>query len=636
MKIITVIPLARGIFKETLTYFSAHEVPLGSVITVPIRKKKIDALVIKSENLASSKSLLKNSAFSLKKIGDIKGLTVLPDNFLRAAFKVRNYSASTSGNVLAAVLPKIFLESYDKLTLPKNRLNEKKNIKQEKLVLQAQLPERLSYYKTFIRESFARKKYIFMCLPTIKDAEFFRDKLSKGIENYVYIFHNEIPKKEFIARFNSLSLENHPVLVIATPPYLFLINDNYGAVIIEHESSTAYKMPGRPYLDMRTWAEIVTSDYNTKLIFADTLLRIETLWRFENFELSEAIPLSFRLSNTLKKELVDMKEKGKPFGVFSKQLEETLASSEKNGGRSFLFVGRKGLASITICNDCSSPVLCATCTKPLVLYGDEKNRVLMCHNCKTKTDAQMKCGTCDSWNLKALGIGTDLVYEELRNKFPDRIIFRIDKDNSKTAKESKNIVTDFYNTKGSIMIGTEMALHYLKGEIENVAVVSFDSLFSIPDFRINEKIMQLLVNLEGQAKNNLFIQTRNQAAEVLQQYFLGNLSQFVRSELKVREDLSYPPFGTLIKIVYKGPKNNIDKAREYLESFFRQYNPFVFQAFVSRAKNLYVLNVVLKIKRSNWSLPEIASGGNLNQDLLLKLMSLPPALSVEVDPDSLL
>jgi len=344
-----------------------------------------------------------------------------------------------------------------------------------------------------------------------------------------------------------------------------------------------------------------------------------------------------------------MKKKGQPFKILSDQLREKIRESGKSGGQNFLFVSRKGLASITICNDCSSPVLCKSCAKPLVLYKNKEtrpsdrgrlvgpeNRVFMCHYCKKKIDPEIKCETCQSWNLKALGVGADLVYEEVKKEFTNTAIFRIDKENSKTAKISKKTMEEFYKTPGAILIGTEMALYYLKDKIENIAVVSLDSLFAIPDFRMNEKIMHLLVELERFSEKSLIVQTRNPEEQVLQQYFLGNMSQFVRSELKAREELSYPPFSTLIKIIYRGSKNNIEKATTYLENLLEGYNPTVFRSFIPKIKNLYALNVVLKIKRNDWALPEIVPNGKLNQNLLSRLMSLPPALAIEVDPDSLL
>ena len=45
MRRLTVIPVSRGINKENLTYFSANDVSLGSIIKIPVRKKIVPGIV---------------------------------------------------------------------------------------------------------------------------------------------------------------------------------------------------------------------------------------------------------------------------------------------------------------------------------------------------------------------------------------------------------------------------------------------------------------------------------------------------------------------------------------------------------------------------------------------------------------
>ena len=73
MNIVTVIPLARGIPTENLTYFTLKEIPLGSLVSVPLRKKFIDAIVINIESASNQKGSIKTSDFKLKKLENIKG-----------------------------------------------------------------------------------------------------------------------------------------------------------------------------------------------------------------------------------------------------------------------------------------------------------------------------------------------------------------------------------------------------------------------------------------------------------------------------------------------------------------------------------------------------------------------------------
>ncbi|KKQ35496.1 MAG: hypothetical protein US50_C0013G0010 [Candidatus Nomurabacteria bacterium GW2011_GWB1_37_5] len=68
MRILEVIPIAKGLPFESLSYFSLRDVPIGTIVTVSIRKKIVDALVISSEDISASKGSIKASDFKLKKI----------------------------------------------------------------------------------------------------------------------------------------------------------------------------------------------------------------------------------------------------------------------------------------------------------------------------------------------------------------------------------------------------------------------------------------------------------------------------------------------------------------------------------------------------------------------------------------
>ena len=51
MKIVSVIPLKKGVLKEELTYFTAQEIEVGSIVNIPVRTKKILGLVFSVEDV---------------------------------------------------------------------------------------------------------------------------------------------------------------------------------------------------------------------------------------------------------------------------------------------------------------------------------------------------------------------------------------------------------------------------------------------------------------------------------------------------------------------------------------------------------------------------------------------------------
>ena len=67
MKLLEVIPIMKGISKETLTYFTSGEVSAGSIVRVPLRKKTISAIVLSLQEVSEVKSSIKESSYSIKK-----------------------------------------------------------------------------------------------------------------------------------------------------------------------------------------------------------------------------------------------------------------------------------------------------------------------------------------------------------------------------------------------------------------------------------------------------------------------------------------------------------------------------------------------------------------------------------------
>ena len=60
MYVITVIPIARGIGKEVLSYFTATKTEIGALVSVPLRKKMIEALVVRSVDAREMKTEIRS------------------------------------------------------------------------------------------------------------------------------------------------------------------------------------------------------------------------------------------------------------------------------------------------------------------------------------------------------------------------------------------------------------------------------------------------------------------------------------------------------------------------------------------------------------------------------------------------
>ncbi len=650
MYIATVIPIQKNLQKEFLSYFSMADIPLGTIVSVPMRSKTIDAIVVSMDDAVALKAELRTQEFQLKKIVEVKGQSPFTPSFFTACARMKDYTVSSTGTLIKGLLPSAYLENVSALAIPPvlEKSEARENIKQEKLIFQALTSDRLAFYRTLIRESFAKKQSVFICVPTRSDIEQFKNALTKGIEQYVFAFHGDMGKKALIANYNSVVQETHPVLVIGTGMFLSIPRTDIKTIIVEHESSDAYKQFGRPFIDIRSFAEVLSSIDKSKLIFGDTLLRPDTLYRHQQGELADIASPLFRLPETERQIVVDMKkeldEKGTmKFTVLSEKTRKMIEFALANNESVFLFSVRKGLAGVTVCNDCGHTLLCPECGTPVVLYGAkqitadkaETKRVFMCNKCGRKETTETRCKECQSWNLTPLGIGTDRVHEEVKKLFPRAHVVQIDKETTPTDKEARNAILEFNKLSGSILIGTEMAFSYLHTEVTHSAIISLDGLLSIPSFNITQKILHIIEKLHYITNRNLVIQTRIPENLILRNILSGNVLPLYREDLEERKHFGYPPFKRLIKITFTGSKAETERARAFIEETFTAFDPQIFSAFVGKVRGQYVTNTVIKIDPKLWPLPTSNDKTN-SVELSQKLSQLPPSFSVNVDPEDLL
>jgi primosomal protein N' (replication factor Y) len=658
MYIATVIPLAKGPQKEQLSYFSATDIPIGSVVSIPVRFKILDAIVINIEEAKDLKSDIKNADYQLKKIKEIKGESPFNKSFFLACQKMKSYTVSNTGSIIKSLFPTVFIENIQKLKNPTAMDNSEEvkpastsnlgGAKHEKLIFQATPTDRLAFYRTQIREAFAKKESVFICVPARYDIDHFNKELSKGIEQYVFTFHSDMTKNMLINGYNSAITETHPILIIGTGIFMSIPRNDIKTVILERESSDVYKQINRPYIDIRSFAEVLSRIQKTKLILGDTLLRPETLHRHDQGEFGEISSPLYRLPQTEKQEVVDMREEvnelgKKIFTTISKITKKMIDESIENKKSVFLFSVRKGLAPITVCNDCGNTLLCPACSTPIVLYGTKQAtatktttpRIFMCNKCGRKEKTETRCLNCQSWNLTPLGIGTDRVYEEIKSLYPKTKIIQIDKEATPTIKEARQAIIEFDKNPGSILIGTEMVFSYLQTEVYSSAIISLDGLFSIPNFNITQKILHIIEKLHYITLSNLVIQTRIPENKILQYILSGNVLPLCREDLMERQDFGYPPFKRLIKITFEGTAQETEKARIFIEKILGNYEPQIFSAFVSKIKGQYITNTVIKVDPRIWPLPT-DDKLIVDQNLARTLTELPPSFSINVDPEDLL
>lgn len=627
MQVVSVIPLSRGVHKDTLTYFSGQALAPGAIVSVPIRNKLIPALVIESTPAEAVKSTLRSADFPVKRVKNVLCPALVRPAFILAAMKMARYAAAPLGVLLPALLPQALVTSCKDVTAGIAGEDSPSPLRPDLKVLQNNDQERISSYKSLIREEFAKNQSVILCAPTHIDAINLTAALGRGIEEYTFTLHGKLTKKTLLQTWNDALALRRPILLIATPQFIGLPRHDIKTFIVDKESAGAYKSLSRPHLDYRRWCEYLSSAVNGRILYGDISLRIETRYRLERGELQPAESVKQRLISPAASTII----RAASGEVITAETEALLRQAAARSEHIFLLAGRRGLAPLVVCNDCGSPVLCERCQSPVSLHlsgpgaGADKAHFL-CHRCGAERSAREQCQVCTSWKLQELGTGVEKVAEATAELLPEATVFLIDSDSVSSSKKARELISRFWATPGAILVGTEMALYYLHEPVDTSLVIAADSLLSLPDFRIHERLFTLLTRLRTLSTKRFVIQTRYPDEPVFTQAAAGNVVEFYRQELEDRRSFGYPPFTTLIKITLMGDRMTVRPAMKQLAEQLAPHQPALYPSFQSIHQGRYRLNILLKIDPDKWP----------NEELLSTLKSLPPSFIVNIDPHDIL
>jgi primosomal protein N' len=627
MYIITVIPLTRSKLSPTLSYFTSTELPIGAVVSVPLRSKTIYAIIIAIRPAEDIRGEIKNAPFEIRKLGKVKATAFFPISFLDSCSVLADFYATTVGAVIDTLIAEVLLVNAHKIPPPLS-LTPSTSSQQsgDTYAVQGDTIDRHSSWRSLIRQKFAQVQSVALYVPTIEDAERIFIILEKGIEGYIFVLHNDLSSKEIIDTWKSIAESTHPVVVIATGSFLLLPRSDIDTIIIEREHGRGWVHQRAPYIDIRHALEIYHRAEQRTVYLSDSLLRTETLYRLAEHDIYEGSPFKWRSISTAQETLVDMRVyrgADNNFRVISPELETLITRNKTESTHLFILTTRRGISPSTVCSDCETIVTCTQCSAPVVLHTskDSGRNFFMCHACGERRSAAEMCTVCGGWRLTPLGIGIQRVEEEIRIKFPDIDIFKIDTDTTDTSEKSHAVYNDFIMRPGSVLLGTEMALTYLPDKIDHVAIVSLDSLFALPDFRIQEKIMYTLIRLRNSATQSIVIQTRRAEEKVFEYGLKGNLSDFYRATLEERRQC-----GTLIKLSIEGKKDPIAHQMAEIQKILEPCTIDIFPAFTASIRGNSIIHGLIKIEPHTWP----------NVTLMNKLRALPPSVKVKINPESLL
>lgn len=377
------------------------------------------------------------------------------------------------------------------------------------------------------------------------------------------VYHSRFTDAEREKRYNQISNYKSQTstnfVVLGTRSAIFLPVSNLGLVIVDEEHDPSYKqVEPNPRYHARAAAIVLAKEHGAKVLLGTATPSIESYYLAQK-GIYGLVSLTERFGGA---ELPDIKlidlsrqyDRKEMYGHFSDPLVDRIRQCLADKKQVILFQNRRGYAPQIQCMACGQPPRCVQCDVPMTLH--KRDNELRCHYCGYHAPVPAVCPQCGG-ELKAFGIGTERIEDEIQKLFPEARVLRMDLDTTRNKNSYEEIINAFARHECDILVGTQMitkGLHF--DDVRLVAVLNADPLFNQPDFRAYERAYQMLEQVAGRAgrkgkKGEVWIQTFDTHNMVLGMVQKHAYEALYNHQIEERKMFNYPPFYRVIRLQMK-------------------------------------------------------------------------------------
>ena len=394
--------------------------------------------------------------------------------------------------------------------------------------------------------------------------------------------------------------------------------ENLGLIVVDEEHESSYKQfDPAPRYHARDVAVMRAAMNQSVCVLGSATPSLESFanarsGKYTLLEMPERVPVPGRKAATLPDvRVIDLtleKKKHRLEGALSEPLAEAIRERLGRGEQTILLQNRRGYAPVIECAACGWTPLCRDCSVTLTYH--KAKRHLRCHYCGRTARLPDVCPKCDAPELARLGMGTQRVEEELAVRFPTARVLRMDLDTTGRKGAHHRLLGRFRRGEADVLLGTQMVAKGLDfPNVTLVGVVNADAGMLLPDFRSEERTFQLLTQVAGRAgraelKGDVIFQTRNPEHAALRFATTHDYAGFAGEALPERKVFGYPPFGRVVGVEFRGPKEETvaEVAERWTSLLIAQAGHLQVlgpePAFVGRVKRQYRYHTIIKLPPS--------------------------------------
>lgn len=399
-----------------------------------------------------------------------------------------------------------------------------------------------------------------MLVPEIALTPVFSRRLRAVFGENVAILHSSLSDGERFDEWRRIR-RGDARIVIGTRSAVFAPLKDIGLIIVDEEHDGSYRQNESPFYNGRDVAVVRAHSAKAVVVLGSATPALET---FRNSQIGKYRYLS--LPNRIgdrplaSAEIVDMRKLFRTAGkdmAFSAELIDAINETHSKGEQSIILLNRRGFSQFVLCRSCGEAIRCRNCDITLTYH--KRDAKLICHYCNHREKVPDHCPQCKSRYLYFMGDGTEKIEDQLRKKFPELKIARVDRDTTARRHEMEAVLDEFSRGALDMLVGTQMlAKGHDFPNVTLVGVISVDAGLAMPDFRSGERTFQLLTQVAGRAgrgdlPGRVIIQTYYPDHYILRHAHSQDFAGFYSDEIKFRERLGYPPFASLASILIRHP-----------------------------------------------------------------------------------
>jgi primosomal protein N' (replication factor Y) len=244
-------------------------------------------------------------------------------------------------------------------------------------------------------------------------------------------------------------------------------------------------------------------------------------------------------------------------------LANSMQIAVKDGGQVILFLNLRGYSTVLWCGKCQG-IKCPDCDTTLTWHKDRGK--LLCHSCEFEMSPPERCPVCEQPGLRYLGTGTQRLEAEVKTKFPDFRVLRMDSDSMQKPGSHEIALTKFREGEVDVLLGTQMIAKGLDfPNVTLVGVIDADTLLHQPDLRASERTFQLIAQVagrtgRGEKGGRVLVQTMDPDQPIIQFAAKHDYLGFAKYELEHRLAANAPPFKALARVIVRGPDDALTQA----------------------------------------------------------------------------